>query len=95
MAKRKPRLVRPATLVAALDAELQLIDVAVAGSALAMSARSLAAALDGEMSAAARAACARELREHLAALRELAPPPVRETAVDELAARAARKLAAK
>lgn len=70
-------------------------DSALAESGLAMSALALAAELDDfEVSATAKAACARALAEALGTLRELVPPAAEADALDELASRRAdRRLA--
>jgi hypothetical protein len=47
---------------------------------------------DGETSATAAAACAKELREHLGELRSLAPEQAQGSEVEDLAVLAAKKL---
>lgn len=76
-------------------AELRREAPALAESSLAAAALALARKLDDrESSAAAAASCARELRETMEALRRLVPKPEAGDGIDELQARAARKLAA-
>lgn len=71
----------------------QLDDEKIAESGMAGAALSLAMTIENPYtSATARAACAKELRETMAALRALAPPKEEPTFVDDLAARAAAKL---
>jgi hypothetical protein len=81
------------TVLEALDGELAAMPAEVGGSSLAMSARVLAGKLDDVGTAAsAAAACAKELREHLAGLRALAPVETDEDDVDRLQAAARKKL---
>lgn len=84
------------SVVAAVERDLVELgrrDRRLAESGLAASARALAARLDdSETSATAAAACAKALREVLDRLRELAPAVVEADGVNELQARADRKL---
>ncbi len=82
-------------VTAAVQRDLAAIgvrDEALAESGLAAAALELAAQLDGDNSATSKAACAKALGEILATLRELAPVAQLDDQVDELAARAAKKL---
>lgn len=73
--------------------DLARVDPTLAASGLAASALALARMIDNkENSATSRSMCARELRETLDRLRELAPPEEVEDGIDELNARARLKL---
>lgn len=81
------------SVLGALDRELKRLPVGARGSVLAAAARELAARLDdGETSATAAAGLAKELREHVAELRDLAGQDVSGTATAKLAAKASAKL---
>lgn len=81
----------PSTVVGALELELAVLAKrapAVAGSALALSAVALARALDDTgVSATAKAACQRALRETIDRLHELAPAAPAGDRVDEISAK--------
>ena len=77
-------------------AEVAKRNRALADGALAESARAMARALDnGENSATSRSMCAKELRDTMTALRDLAPPVPERTRLDELGDRRAKRLARK
>jgi hypothetical protein len=83
------------SVVEAVDDELGSIagrDEALARSGLAAAARRLAELVDDPHTRPTAAAmCARELRECLGRLRELAPPEVIRDGLDDLAGRRARR----
>lgn len=75
-------------------AEIRRSDKKLAESGLAASALALARELDNDdNSATSKSMCARALREALDRLRELAPAPKTNDAIDNLSGRAALKLA--
>lgn len=76
----------PTTVLGALDQWLAaLTDRTLATSTEAMTARGLARTLDDSgISPGERTACSRELRGHLATLRELAPPAETDDALDRM-----------
>ena len=81
------------SVAVALELELGRLGSAARDSTLAASARSLAALLDDpDTSANAAASLAKELREHLAVLRELDVPDAAASTSARLAGRAASKL---
>lgn len=86
------------SVVEAVDGDLVEIRrraPALAGSALAASARVLAEELDSPSnSATSKSMCAKALREVMDRLRELAPPEERTDRIDELNARRASRRAA-
>lgn len=94
MVKKRAAVSRAVTVVASVKRDLAALgDRTLERSGLAASALALARELDRrENSATSKAACARELREILGQLRELAPPAVKGDGVDELQARAKGKL---
>ncbi len=79
----------------AVERELEgLPDERLRTSGLAASALSLARDLDASSTpASSRAMCARELREHLDRLRQLAPPEEKRDRLDDLARRRAERVA--
>ncbi|WP_423833353.1 hypothetical protein [Streptomyces manipurensis] len=83
--------------MSALDAaraEIDRLGAEDVAPGLAAIAISLATALDGDPGAAATPGLARELRATLLELRKLAPPKAEGDALDDLAARRAKRLGA-
>jgi hypothetical protein len=89
MASRKAK---PETVTTGVERDLAALPGDLGSSGLALSALELARQLDGDGSAAAKAACARALARALCELREMSPATESDV-FDDLAARRAKRVA--
>jgi hypothetical protein len=84
------RKAKPETVAAGVERDLAALPGDLGKSGLALSALELARQLDGDGSAAAKAACARALARALSELREMSPASESDVFDDLTARRAAR-----
>ena len=81
------------SVVEAVERDLAQLPKDLAGSVYAASALALAAEMDTRNSATSKSMCAKELRDTMDRLRQLAPAKKEKDKLDDLSARRAKRLA--